>query len=883
MNIVNKVTLQHMKQNRKKTLVTLIGIILSVALITAISSFAESFLDMMRRDIIASDGEWHVLFSGYPTDRLEELEQDENVKGVLKSRSLGCAALEECANPDKGYLSVRAYDELAMQEYPLRLQEGRLPENSGEIVLPAHLEENGGMSWQVGDVITLELGTRVQVWSDGNGEGENTLEDTDSYLAPDEEAQEELKDPVSRTFTVVGIVERPGFEPYYSGAYLAFTFLDEAILRETGRVNAAVQLKKLTSSLYDWSVGAAAAAGTTVSYHTALLSYYLLSSRSGVVTMLNSLKTILILIVMLGSVAGIYSSFAISVSERSKYLGMLASVGATKRQKRRSVFFEGFLLGIVGIPLGLLVGLLGTWVTMQLFVNPVLGRALSGMSETGETMSMRMVVSLPALAGASLAAAVTIAVSAWIPARRASKITPMDAIRQTQDVKLTRRQVRVSPLTKMLFGFSGELALKNLKRNKRRYRATVLSLILCIALFLSVSAFSIYLSDAYLFSMRVDENTADIQVNLTAEASESEAVRQEILGLEGITRWTEYRGTTTSCYLDRSFFSEAARQAADQSYLPRNEEGQQEAVLIVTLLDEETMRTCLRNAGVREEDLAEDGTHPVLVENVFRYDDQNTVHKETLLNLQPGDTLNVSLISYEGTETTTGISMRIAGLMTEAPFGWGLQEQPSTLRVYTTAEVHDNLMESRRRQYEDLPATLYLEAEQPLAVYEKILALQKENPAAISYVYSAEAEKQQMDQLLLLMDIFIYSFIILTSLICVTSIFNTISTGMALRRREYAMLESVGMDGKQFHRMIRYESLFYGLKALLYGLPIGLFLMWLIYQVIAQSFDTGFYILWRPIGAAIVSVMVIVGLTMWYSMRKIEKANIVETLKDENI
>jgi putative ABC transport system permease protein len=881
MNIVNKVTWQHMKQNRKKTLVTLIGIILSVALITAISTFAESFLDMLRRDEIQTNGEWHVLFTGFPTDRLDELKSDENVKGALVSASEGCAWLEESVNEEKPYLNVRAYDELAMQEYPLTLLEGRMPENSEEIALPEHLKTNGGVNWKVGDTITLDFGQRYLVWEDGGKTESAPLPAEDIYHNPkDEDAREELRDAVSRTYRVVGIVARPNFERIYSASYSAFTFLDEAVLAENDKVNAAVQMRKLNESLYSWSEQIGTKTGADVSYHSSLLSFYLLSGRGGVTEMLNGLQWLLIAIVMLGSVAVIYSSFAISVSERSKYLGMMASVGATKRQKSQSVFFEGFLLGAAGIPLGLALGLLGTLVTMQ-FINPLLTSAFQAASGSTDGMQMRLIVSVPALFGAAAAAVVTIGVSAWIPARKASRITPIDAIRQTQDVKLTKKQVKVSPLTKKIFGFPGELALKNLKRNRKRYRATVLSLILCISLFLSVSAFSIYLSDAYVYSIGAEEDIPDIVINMRdGKGSES---REELLELEGITRFAEYRDASLSIKLPWESFSEAARKELESQQLPETERAKTaETLLVLYAMDEAALEEYAKEAGISREDLKEDGTHPVILQNVCRVDDGDRISTQALLTLKGGENFTFTNVSRGDSEKEFSMSLKIAGDTQKAPFGKTAQQGVYQINAYTSEETLDAILAEAGIE-SDSYTQICLDGEKPLELYEAAEKLRRENPGVITYVYSAAAEKQQVDQIMLLMDVFIYSFIILTSLICVTSIFNTISTGMALRRREYAMLESVGMDRKQFHRMIRYESVFYGVKALGYGLPIGLALTWLIYQIIARSFAPGFYILWAQVGIAVISVLIIVGLTMWYSMRKIEKANIVDALKEENI
>ena len=214
---------------------------------------------------------------------------------------------------------------------------------------------------------------------------------------------------------------------------------------------------------------------------------------------------------MIGSISLIYNAFAISVSERSRHLGMMSSVGATKKQKRNSVLFEGFAIGLVSIPLGILSGFAGIGITF-FFINPVLKSAM-GISE-----GMRLVIMPSSIIVAVVVSVITILVSTYIPARRASNISAIDAIRQTSDIKITKRQVRTSKLTRIIFGIEGELGLKNLKRNRTKYRATVFSLIISMVLFLTVSYFTSSLEKA--FVMTRDGINFDIQISVNTDGAE---------------------------------------------------------------------------------------------------------------------------------------------------------------------------------------------------------------------------------------------------------------------------------------------------------------------------------------------------------------------------
>ncbi len=875
MNIVSKVTVKHLKQNRKRTIVTILGIMLSVALITAISAFAESFLDMMRQSKIAEGGEWHVTFYGVEKSKLPGITEDENVKASLLSRNMGNALLADGENEWKPYILVKAYDKTAMEEYPTTLLEGHYPEAEDQLVIPEHLETNGGVEWKVGDTVTLELGTRL----DGDG---TELPEYYGY-----EEGETLADVHERTYKIVGIIERPAFESYASPSYTAITYLDTEHLADTDTVNAAVQVRSLDNSLFSWGDQKAEDLGVEHGFNTTLLSYYMLSGNNTIVTMLNRVKWVMMLIVAAGSVAVIYSSFAISISERGRYLGMLASVGATRKQKRQSVFTEALILGAIGIPLGLLLGFAGVFVTTRC----IRGLVSSMLGGSFGAVTMRVIISWRGVLGAVLLAAVTIFVSAWVPARRAAKITPVEAIRQNRDIKLTARQVKTGKLTGKIFGFEGELALKNLKRNKKRYRATVLSLIFCIALYLSVASFTAYLKGAYAMQLGADgARLPDVVVNVYPGPDGEPALQraEKIAEMEHISEVV----ISDSLYL--SYYPDSLEPLSDyvsaeiESWGPGELAGQETASypLDVSIIgmDEKSLEAYGELAGADMELLKNGG---VILQNRFLKEENGKKSWETVWDVSAGDVISGQYIQYQEDEendvTLSRLDLTVAGTTEELPLGGSYSANINSVYMYATLDTVMKLAEEYYGTESDtaMGMTVSVTAEDYGAFMENLWEMADEETNL--GVQSIREQIQTIDNTLLLMNVFVYGFIILTALICVTSIFNTISTSMALRRREYAMLKSVGMPPKKFNRMIAYESLFYGLKALLYGLPAGLLLMYGIYRSIASAIDTGFYILWGQVAVAVVSVLLVVGITMWYSSRKIKKANIVDVLKDENI
>ena len=876
MNVMSRFTLRSMKANRKWTVVTLIGIILSTAMLAAVSTFCASFMELMLNEAITENGNWHAMV---PDVRMEEVPVIENagfVSEVTFSRDVGYARLEGSKNENKPYLFLRQFNEDSYKNFPVELIAGRLPQNDGEIVLPQHLETNGGVKYEIGDTITLNIGKRTypgapDEFAFGQSDtyqGEPVYEDkkfvSGEIFVPEQD----------RTYTVVGIMERPGFEPRWASGYTAVTCLDKKALRPDDTVTVVLLAGKLRHSFYDDVVTLAERAGTDptrVLFNKELLRYSGVVANDSAQNMIYGFATIFVVIIMVASVSLIYNAFAISVSERVSQLGMLASVGATKRQKRRSVYFEGFLLGIVGIPLGILFGIAGIGITLSA-IRPLMESFTSLSSEAGLTLH----VSLPSVVAAALLAALTISVSVWIPARQASKIMPIDAIRQSKEVKLTRKAVKTSRLTRALFGFEGEIALKNLKRNRKKYRATVLSLIISLVLFLTVSYYAETMNRSY--SATETGYNFDLAVSYTnVPDGEFLQANEKISALDGVT------DTAAAVKADGTFSTKSAQlsELVRRIYVP---DGQEDFPFQATLycFDDASFDRYAKDLGVDPGEYR-DPDHPkmILINYGQTYFDGKRTAGE-LFAMKPGDTLLFSTDPSGKDKEGNGVELE-AGLLTEQrPMGV-LISSLNDITAVVSRQVFDRLPEELKSMdsngnpsFQQLFLTCDNADKLEIRIQELIQGF-----SGRTYVYNVAAQAQSERNVTLVLGIFIYGFIILISLICIANIFNTVTTNIALRRREFAMLRSVGMTPGSFNRMIRFESIFYGLKALLYGIPLSLAVTLLLHRMQADVFDVGFSLPWASYVVAIVLIFIIVGATMLYSSTKVKKENIIDALKAE--
>ncbi len=226
------------------------------------------------------------------------------------------------------------------------------------------------------------------------------------------------------------------------------------------------------------------------------------------------LAAIIIGLIMFGSIMLIYNAFSISVAERTKQFGLLSSIGATKKQLKKMVRFEALALGIIGIPIGIIVGIAGMWITFL-----AIGSRFVAFSNNSYTEPLRVCISPVAILAACIIAFITISVSAWIPSKRATKISAVEAIRQNSDIT-QKKYIKTPKLIAKIFGLPGILAHKYFKRSKKKYRATIISLFMSIVLFISAYSFTAYLVNAvkethdtmgmdYTYSMYSVSNTTD--------------------------------------------------------------------------------------------------------------------------------------------------------------------------------------------------------------------------------------------------------------------------------------------------------------------------------------------------------------------------------------
>ncbi|MED3572307.1 ABC transporter permease [Cytobacillus praedii] len=862
MNIVNKLTIRHLKQNKKRTLVTIIGVIISVAMVTAVATLGFSFMDLMQRQTIASDGEWHVQYKNVNQDQLQAITSDKETEKVVLSRELGYAFLEGSENDYKPYLFVKEYNDDGFKQFPIEVSQGRLPQSPNEVVISEEIASNGKVEFKMGDSLQLEVGVRK------SQSGDEILTQNDLLQIENGELLESLNIEQTKKYTIVGFIKRPTWEPAWSPSYTILTYLDEHAVSEKNTVNATVVLKKVKRSLYEHAEKVAKENNIplkSITYNNDLLHYYGMTNNNGLKNTLLSLSVIIMAVIIIGSVSLIYNAFAISVSERSRHLGMLSSVGATKRQKRNSVFFEGVIIGLISIPIGIVSGLAGIGVTF-LFINSIIQGAL------GVTEKLIVTVTPVSILIACGVSAITIFISTFVPAMRASKISAIDAIRQTTDVKLTRKAVKTSKFIRGLFGIEAEIGLKNLKRNKRRYRATIFSLVISIVLFLTVSYFTTSLKK----SLALSQSGLDFDMQVFIEDGRDDLFKS-ISSLEDVTEFNVIKELNTTSMINESAIASELKERVEAGEASL-ENGKFPYYIRLHALSEDSLKSYAKVVGADVEKLNNPGHIAGIIIDTFTYEDMNAGKfvETKAIHTKIGEKINLLYADWETGEQTKLDNIEVAAMTDQSPMGVQTGGVGG-LDIIISEQVMKKLTDQIPSP--EIATSIYLKSSDPMKTQQEIEEM-KENGLS---VYNVFQQRQQEEQMIMLMSVFTYGFIVLITAISIANIFNTISTSIALRKREFAMLKSVGMTPRGFNKMINYESIFYGVNSLLFGLPISIIVMYLIYKGTMNSFSYAFSLPWLSLLYCLVAVFVIVISAMLYSSSKVKKENIIDGLKQESI
>ena len=849
MSILNRLTIKNLCLNKKRTIVTIIGIILSTALMVGIGLLFSSFQDLMIRDTIGYSGKYEAKYNDVDLIKLNDI-KNKNFT-YFYEKPIGFSKIES-SNEYKPYMYITSVNREYFDE--LKLIEGDIPKNENEIVISNHVITNGGLDYKVGDIVTFTYGSR-------NIDGNITLANSELVDG------EFLTNEGTHTYKIVGIVDRSNFESYSASGYTAFTV---DVNSDKGNVNLYVMFNK-NKKIIKQSEELAKELNYNgdINYNSTLLALYGESTYGNVMSSMGGMMIIMLSLVSIGCIIVIYNSFAISVMERKKEFGLLSSIGATKRQLSHTVFFEALVVGVIGIILGILGAYIGIGCVILIINN-----LISDMLE----YKLHLVTNPLFIIIPVIFMIIVIGVSAFIPSRRASKVSPIEAIRQNDDIKINKKKIRTSKLVLKLFGIEGEIALKNIKRNKKKYRVTIVSLFISIVLFISFSSYMNYTLNTA--SSVMGEVPYDYQISYFGDDpnNDKEALDKinEIVKSSDVKEYVSYSVSNLSIIGNYTYSDEYLgfyKSAYGENGIKALNNLKYQSIYIL-VLDDNSYNKYKKLIGLDKDS--------VILLNKFKgvsYGNNKRVNYDIPV-INSGN-INIKICNFDNdddVDTTKYCNKNIDNIfVTNKSFD--LIEEFSYMdyfKLIVNKKLYDSILDGGTdfTQFNII-------SDNTNNIDKLTKELDKYNN--VNYINIKESMKQA-NNLILVVKILMYGFISLVTLIGVTSVFNTISTSMALRKREFAVLRSIGLTNRGFNKILFFESLFFGMKSLIFAIPVSIGVTVLIHYTLADMMSISTIIIpWKAIIISIVSVFIIVLLTMMYSSSKIKKHNIIEQIREENI
>lgn len=853
MNIVNKLTLCHLRENKGRTIITTLGICVSVAMITAVFVAAASFLNLFGNITLLSTGNQHAEFYAVNQEQIKKLKNDKDFSeiGLQLEEENSYYSLENAKSRAWGTGSIYTGDAVNIKQMITGEYDGTIPQNHNEIAIEKELIEKNELNWKVGDTVSVPVGTLIRDDIDGM---EVQVNGTEQYKI----TAILHKNPATHT----PIIKCCGNEFLTGNENLnAYCTLETVNMHS---------LDLLKSKIKEYKI-------ENYTLNSDYLNTKFAADEGGtLMTSLVPFAAIVLVIIIIASVVLIYNSFGMSLSERVRYLGMLASVGATRKQKKMSVYFEGFILGAISIPVGIVAGVIGIGITLKALGDKIISTSMfSGINESN--IDMEISVPVWAIIGIIVFSIFTIFISSFIPSRKASKITPIDAIRQREEIKIKTKKLRSPKIVKAVFGYEGELAYKNLKRNGRKSRVITASIALSLILFLSCN----YFCTAFTQSV-VLEASMPYQIQAMVRYEDKDAIGEKLKAMTNVDDF--YCINYNMFYLENSDGANTeedgyCKDLMDVKHLTRTYQNlfSKRVTVYVNIIDDDRFNQLCEKNNLDYHDYYTDGVKGVIMNNISRKEDSTKVFNDSVIGINAGETANSvklsGIIDYDKDDHICNLNpVNTISIYTPyTPYYTAVYSNPEYLEESQTD--FDSLMNSGHY-------IIGIETDAHEAVKGELENVLAEMDYSGTYISDFVEACQTMNTLAFILQVFVYGFIVLITMITIANIINTISTGIAMRRKEFAMLKSVGTTPKGFRKMVSLESVFYGLKALLFGLPISVLASYAMNKALGDN-TLPFEINWILYLAVILVVFAITGLTMLYSVSKLKHDSIVETLKED--
>lgn len=933
--IVFHVTKQYMLKNKNRTIVTLLGIIMMVVMMTCVFVGKDTAIAYLVQVSEAKSGKWHIAAYDLDENSYQELVNRPEIEKSAICYDLGFSMCEQSQKESRPFWEVKAYSDDCFDWNNITLVEGRLPETENEIIISETAIKDGA-NVAIGDNLHMQYFERsvkrVQE-DDGSlvfpfynirleGNEEKKVPQNFFYVGKANDVVELHHDTGEQgDYTVVGIMRAPSYEEPGVAFYAGLTFTTNEIgnrekISLFGQYNSDYSIDGL-----DWYHTMDSIAGENqYEVNDMVLTFSGESSETSINTLVNFFVAFFVIFILIVSIILIYNVFNISFAERSHYLGILSSAGATKQQKSASVYYEAVVLLVVALPIGILLGFGAVKVGMAM-LQPHINRLLTN-TGMGEIFGQKvhLVVNLMNVFLIMVASFVTVWISSLLPARKISKIGPVESMRGN----LENGKKRYKSKPKLLKKGRVERLLAWNHLHRQRYKSR--SIVRAIAVFLIVLLVTTYGANSIIKMVHyrlvedsdVRDNMDDYDYVVSMMNPEYEEYIRKLLDnpdVEQVKEWcySMWCGTVDEEFLSTSYW-DAKKTIADQyfsepltdeefrSYGMSDENGKRVEDVSVLGVDSATFLDMAKMCGVDLE-ILENQEHPCLIYNGAQISTNNLKYSESkpkhyqvieledVWNVQSGSRIPLSVYCEEE-EKNENFNFDVVGIADakaiekyvsfSGEFIWIITAVDTQKQVYEQMYGEDLTDQNGSSFMRD--RTLYVK----LANQDGELANQLEKMSQNWEMQEVSVMSRTNDEITLsiseaiayIIRIIAICFVAFTALVCLLNLYNSIRARAMSRKTEIAMLRSVGMEEKQLQKMLFFENLsLWGngfLWSLVFAIPIMIGIKKMVDGYFGQMKIASPWMLFG-ISLAITIISLIVMSKVCYHMK--EDESILETIR----
>lgn len=826
MRAIKKIVFKNLKLNKKRTFGTVLGIALSTMLICTVLLLFSSFYHIIMASNTKVFGYYHMHVGPLNQNEIATLQLNRDIKKLYPVSYAGMSEIETNEQKKKSYIILSMSEDVS-KHLGYQLVAGKYPKKEDEILFSSSTMKD--TPYKIGDTITININT--------------------SYLSTF--YHEETSNYINKTYKIVGLADYGSGRPYaLVGNAKEYTTMEAYIVLKNPR-----NYKKVLPQIEEQYCHSVCEKNDFV------LQMESFDFENPNIKIIFGIASVVLFVIVLMSIFCIKNSFMISMTEKLKLYGMLRSIGATKRQLKKSVLLEGFLLAIVGIPIGIILGMLLIYL-LFIGMNMIVGEYYF------ENMKyLEVYLSWMPILVATFLSMINIYFSSNGAIRKLKKIVPIEALKNSGEIKA--KKMGVPKWIKKTMKIGGTIAYKNLKRSRKKYRATVISLVVCVFSFLLVNS----LIEGALEKAHKRMNIKDYNVFVENVHLLNQEELKKLDNLKDIR--TYYKAYHSSYLYHSSNKSDGHLEIYDLNKIVDNpffsiiQDGECErdnenyvhcssghANLPIVALDDWTYQQYLKELSLNPHQMKKKGILIDLSSGCNPKEHSGDCQRD---------------YTYEENDLIEGIyhgekmSFEVGKVTSIIPSGVTTHERNSKL-IVALSDYPDMKFEL---------TSIGMDSKNPNQTYEAITNI---NEKLEVYNY-AKMQKREYSFFYLL-KLLLYCFLMVIAGIAIINIFNTITSNVHLRQNEFAILKSIGMTQKEFHQMIVLETIFYSVKSLLIGSFLGILGSYIVsHYILHEAFQIPYF----SILISILFIFLFVFLVMHYSLSKINKQNIIETIRNENI